>query len=69
MSAGMNIALLNLSFGNREEHVETIKMLRQAAKNLSIKLEKNYPLAIAAKLPGKKIRTGCIAEVNLIFLL
>ncbi|CAH0725228.1 unnamed protein product, partial [Brenthis ino] len=62
MSAGMNIALLNLSFGNREVLVETIKMLREAAKNLSIKLEKNYPLAIAAKLPGKKIRTGCIAE-------
>ncbi|XP_045494092.1 pyruvate kinase-like [Colias croceus] len=62
ISAGMNIALLNLNFGTKEEHIETIKMLRQAAKNYSIQMGRNYPLAIAARLPGRKIRTGTIAD-------
>ncbi|CAH2243261.1 pyruvate kinase-like isoform X2 [Pararge aegeria] len=62
IAAGMNIALLNLSFGPLEEHVETIKLLRQAAKNYSARIGKNYPLAIAARLPGKKIRTGYISD-------
>lgn len=64
IAAGMNIALLNMSFGSREEHIETIKMLRQAAKNFSINMGRNYPLAIAAQLPGRKIRTGRIADVS-----
>ena len=63
MSVGMNIALLNFSFGNQEEHIETIKMLRQAAKNYSMRVEKNFPLGIAGMLKGKKIRTGCISDV------
>lgn len=63
MAAGMNVALLNLSFGTREEHIETIKMLRLASKNFSINMGRNYPLAIAARLPGRKIRTGRIADV------
>ncbi|KAM3967339.1 pyruvate kinase [Aphomia sociella] len=62
IAAGMNVALLNLSYGCRDEHIETIKMLRQAAKNYSVQIGRNYPLAIAAKLPGRKIRTGRIAE-------
>ncbi|KAJ2951984.1 hypothetical protein O0L34_g4247 [Tuta absoluta] len=62
MAAGMNIALINVTFGNREEHIETIKMLRQAAKNFSSKKERNYPCAIALRLAGRKIRTGRIAE-------
>ncbi|XP_050667601.1 pyruvate kinase-like isoform X2 [Leptidea sinapis] len=62
ISVGMNVALLNLAFGTKEEHIETIKMLRQAAKKYSIVMGRNYPLAIAAKLPGRKIRTGFIAD-------
>ncbi|XP_004922942.1 pyruvate kinase isoform X1 [Bombyx mori] len=62
MSAGMNIAMLNMSYGTREEHIEMIKLLRQAAKNFSVNMGKNYPLAIAARLAGKKIRTGSIAD-------
>ncbi|KOB68932.1 Pyruvate kinase [Operophtera brumata] len=45
------------------EHIETIKMLRQAAKTYSEKKGRCYPLAIAARLPGRKIRTGRIAEM------
>ncbi|XP_026496955.1 pyruvate kinase-like [Vanessa tameamea] len=62
MSAGMNIALLNLSFGTKDEHLDTIKTIRQTAKNYSIKMEKVFPLAIAARLPGRKIRTGYISD-------
>ncbi|XP_013138816.1 PREDICTED: pyruvate kinase-like isoform X2 [Papilio polytes] len=62
MAAGMNIALLNLSFGSRDEHIEAIKNLRQAAKNYSVVVGKNFPLAIAARLPGRKIRTGNISD-------
>ncbi|CAG5041507.1 unnamed protein product [Parnassius apollo] len=64
MAAGMNVALLNLTFGTKEEHIETIKMLRQAAKNYSVVVGKNYPLAIAARLVGRKIRTGNISDTN-----
>ncbi|XP_022825561.1 pyruvate kinase-like [Spodoptera litura] len=62
IAAGMNMAMLNMNFGPREEHTECIKMLRMAAKNYSIKMGKNYPLAIAMRLSGRKIRTGRIAE-------
>ncbi|KAG6441421.1 hypothetical protein O3G_MSEX001802 [Manduca sexta] len=62
ITAGMNIALLNLSFGTRDEHVEMIKLLRQAAKNISVAMGRSYPLAIGARLSGRKIRTGRIAD-------
>ncbi|KAL4706468.1 hypothetical protein ACJJTC_003040 [Scirpophaga incertulas] len=62
ITAGMNIAVVNLSFGLREDHVDTIKMLKEAAKNVSVVMRRNYPLAIAIQLPGRKIRTGLIAE-------
>ncbi|CAH0702878.1 unnamed protein product [Spodoptera exigua] len=62
IAAGMNIALLNMNFGPREEHTECIKMLRIAAKNYSIKMGKNYPMSIAMRLSGRKIRTGRLAE-------
>ncbi|CAB3239430.1 unnamed protein product [Arctia plantaginis] len=62
MEAGMNIAFLNMSFGSRDEHVEAIKMIRQAATNYSTTVGKLYPLAIAIRLTGRKIRTGRIAD-------
>lgn len=65
ITAGMNIAMLNLSYGTREENAETIKMLKQAAKNVSVGMGRCYPLAIGARLAGRKIRTGRIAEVFL----
>ncbi|KAJ8733337.1 hypothetical protein PYW08_001635 [Mythimna loreyi] len=62
IAAGMNIAMLNMNFGPREEHVDAIKLARTASKNLSIKWGRNCPLAIAMRLSGRKIRTGRIAE-------
>lgn len=64
MAAGMNVALLNMSFDLREDHVEYIKHLRLACKRYSVKMGRQYPLAIAARLTGRKIRTGRIAEVR-----
>lgn len=69
IGSGMNIALLNMNFGPREEHVEVIKMLRAAARNFSTKMGKNYPLGIAMRLSGRKIRTGRIADVCTIIYL
>lgn len=66
MEAGMNIAFLNMSFGSRDEHIESIKMLRQAATNYSTTAGKVYPLAIAIRLTGRKIRTGRIADVRIV---
>ncbi|XP_064292145.1 pyruvate kinase-like [Plodia interpunctella] len=62
MLSGMNVAVINLQFGSREEHIEMIKMLRQAVKNVSTRMGRLYPLGIAVRLSGKKIRTGKIAE-------
>lgn len=64
MAAGMNIALINMTFGTKEEHIEVIKMLRQASKNYSMRMNRNYPLAIAIMLTGKKMRTGKISDVS-----
>ncbi|CAB3257829.1 unnamed protein product [Arctia plantaginis] len=62
MAVGMNLAYVNMSFGTREENREIIKMLREAAKSFSITMGKTYPLAIAMRLSGRKMRTGRIIE-------
>lgn len=62
IAAGMNIALLNLAYGNMEKHGETIKMLREAARMYSEKIGRICPLAIAIRLVGRKIRTGVISD-------
>jgi pyruvate kinase len=54
-SAGMDVARLNFSHGNPEEHARSITLLRAA----SGKHEK--PVAILADLQGPKIRTGALA--------
>ncbi|XP_022130740.2 pyruvate kinase-like [Pieris rapae] len=62
IASGMNMALLNLNFGSKDDHLEAIKLLRLAAKNYSSEVGRNYPLAIGIKLSGQKIRTGIIAD-------
>ncbi|KAJ8727532.1 hypothetical protein PYW07_001651 [Mythimna separata] len=62
MAAGMNIAMLNMNFGEREDHVEAIKLARAASRNFSIKMGRSYPLGIAMRISGRKIRTGRIAD-------
>lgn len=51
IDAGMNVARLNFSHGDFEEHGNRIKNIRQAAKN------KNKAVAILLDLKGPEIRT------------
>jgi pyruvate kinase len=52
IKAGMNVARLNFSHGEFEEHAETISVIREQAKQLRL------PVAILQDLPGPKIRIG-----------
>jgi pyruvate kinase len=54
--AGMNVARLNFSHGDIEDHRMLIKRIRDAADEL------NQVVAIMADLPGPKIRVGVIEE-------
>jgi pyruvate kinase len=52
MLAGMDVARVNMSHGEREHHGEVIARIRRAAAAL------NRPIAILLDLSGPKIRTG-----------
>ncbi|WMW25753.1 pyruvate kinase [Methanolobus sediminis] len=52
--AGMNVARLNFSHGDMDDHRKLIKRIRDAADEL------NQVIAIMADLPGPKIRVGII---------
>lgn len=54
VSAGMNIARLNLSHGGHDEQGERIKLVRQASAELGI------TVGILADIQGPKIRTGIL---------
>lgn len=64
IAAGMNIAIVNMAYGSKDDHTNTIQTLRQASKNFSEKMGKNYPLGVALRLSGRKIRTGLISDVS-----
>lgn len=55
IDAGMNVARLNFSHGNFEEHAARIQNIRQAAAN------KNTDIAILLDTKGPEIRTGNFA--------
>ncbi|KAG7307746.1 hypothetical protein JYU34_006322 [Plutella xylostella] len=63
IAAGMNVAILNMDFETRQYHAETIKMIRQAANEIGNKMGIACPVGIAARLTGRNIRTGNIANV------
>ncbi|MBX7219514.1 MAG: pyruvate kinase [Blastocatellia bacterium] len=52
ISAGMNVARINMSHGAHESHAEVISAIRSIAE------EMNLPVAILMDLCGPKIRTG-----------
>jgi pyruvate kinase len=56
LEAGMDVARLNFSHGNHEEHLQRIARLREAAK------KHNRPLTIIQDLQGPKIRTGSLVN-------
>lgn len=50
--AGMNVARINFSHGNHQDHAESIDQIRKASTYL------NQPVTILQDLQGPKIRTG-----------
>ena len=50
--AGMNVARINFSHGNHQDHAESIDQIRKASAYL------NQPVTILQDLQGPKIRTG-----------
>jgi len=62
INVGLNAVRINMSHGTHDEHVETIRLARAAAKKL------NQPLAILVDLSGPKIRTGKLKGGSAVFL-
>ncbi|MEX2104890.1 MAG: pyruvate kinase, partial [Bacilli bacterium] len=56
ITSGLNIARLNFSHGNHDEHAKRIETIRQAAKDL------NTTVGILLDTKGPEIRTGLIAQ-------
>jgi pyruvate kinase len=56
ISAGMNVARVNMSHGSHESHAETIQTVRAIAAEL------NRPVAVLLDLCGPKIRTGSLKD-------
>jgi len=61
VAAGMNLARINFSHGNKKEYIEIIKMLRE----ISLKCDSH--IGIIADLQGPKIRIKSFQK-NVIFL-
>lgn len=55
MRAGMDVARINFSHGNYEEHLKSIKTIRKVSQTL------RRPVAILQDLPGPKLRVGKLA--------
>ena len=62
INAGLNAVRINMSHGTHDEHSETIRLARAAARNL------DKPLAILVDLSGPKIRTGKLKGGTAVFL-
>jgi pyruvate kinase len=56
VEAGMDVARLNFSHGNAEEHAQTAELVRNAAGRAG------RPVAILQDLPGPKLRIGAIKD-------
>ncbi|MGC2238190.1 MAG: pyruvate kinase [Pyrinomonadaceae bacterium] len=62
LKAGLNAVRINMSHGTHDEHAETIKTARAAAKKLDM------PLAVLVDLSGPKIRTGLLQNAKPVLL-
>src|SRR6185295_11565023 len=56
VSAGMDLARINLSHGSHSDHARRIAAVRQAAGQIG------QPMAILADLPGPKFRLATLAQ-------
>src|SRR5436309_16058606 len=55
IQSGMDVARINFSHGTYDQHVRTIKTIRQVNERL------RRPVAILQDLPGPKLRVGKLA--------
>jgi len=62
IKVGLNAVRINMSHSTQDEHAETIKTAKAAAKKL------DKPLAILVDLSGPKIRTGLLQNATPVFL-
>lgn len=62
IAVGLDAVRINMSHGTQDEHAETIKRARAAAKKL------NRPLAVLVDLSGPKIRTGLLQNAKSVML-
>lgn len=60
--AGLNAVRINMSHGEREEHAETVRLVRETAKKL------DKPVSILVDLSGPKIRTRKLLNGMPVFL-
>jgi len=60
IKSGLNVARINFSHGNFQEHKENIQMVRQAAANLK------QHVSILIDLPGVKMRIGKLKEKSIL---
>jgi pyruvate kinase len=56
VAAGMDVARLNYSHGNLDEHAETAQRVRDAAERVG------RPVALLQDLPGPKLRIGAVRD-------
>lgn len=56
INSGLNAVRINMSHGTRDEHAETMRAAREAAKKL------NKPLSVLVDLSGPKIRTRALEK-------
>ncbi|MDR2855669.1 MAG: pyruvate kinase [Methanomicrobiales archaeon] len=61
MSAGMDIARLNLSHGSFEDHQQLVEMIREVSEEI------RKHIAILADVPGQKIRITYLADTRVQF--
>src|SRR5947199_10416992 len=59
VQSGMDVARINFSHGTYDQHVRTIKTIRQVSERL------HRPVAIIQDLPGPKLRVGKLATEHL----
>ncbi len=62
INAGLNAVRINMSHGTKEEHAETIKIVRKAATKL------DKALSVLVDLSGPKIRTGLLQDAMPVML-
>jgi pyruvate kinase len=55
VEAGLDVARLNFSHGDRETHAENVRLIREASSRVG------RPVAILQDLPGPKLRIGMLA--------